>query len=107
VKRRRVFNELFPTGKPLKKLLPDVLAHMGKRLEQKPTWVVAAWQDVIGPRLGPMTGALSFQEGILIVRVKNATLLSVLSQFERAKLLNRMREKFPSLLIRSIHFRIG
>ncbi len=96
-----------PTGKMIGQVLSDVLEKMGKVYKERPDLVLAAWPEIIGEKLAPMTQALSFTGGVLTVKVKNSTLHSLLSQQEKARLLRRLKECFPSILIRNIVFRIG
>lgn len=102
-----MINRTKPTAKKLKDLLPQVLAEISKSYQERPDLLLAGWPDVIGEKLAPMTQALSFNEGILTVKVKNSTLHSLLVQHEKPKLLKRLRERFPSSGIRNIIFRIG
>lgn len=88
-------------------LLPGVLAKIGEVYHQQPDLILAMWSDIIGPKLAAMTQAVSFTEGVLFVRVKNSTLHSLLSQYERVRLLNLLRQKFPNVGIRNICFRMG
>ena len=96
-----------PTAKKLKDLLPQMLAEISKKHHERPDLVLAVWPEIIGEKLAPMTQALSLNEGILTVKVKNSTLHSLLVQHEKSKLLKRLRERFPSSSIRNIIFRIG
>lgn len=95
------------TNKLLSDLLPKALGSIGAMHRDRPDLVVAAWPQLIGPKLAPMTKAVSFENGVLFVKVSNSTLYSLLSQHERGKLLKSLREKFPSLEIKNIHFRMG
>ena len=88
-------------------LLPAVLAKIGGSYQQRGDLVLAAWPTIIGPKLATMAQAVSFVDGVLCVKVKNSTLLSVLSQHERQRLLNMLRGKFPDIEIKNIYFRIG
>ena len=88
-------------------LLPSVLSQIVKVYNQRPDLILAAWPDIIGPKLSAMTQAISFIDGILIVKVKNSTLYSLLSQNDKPKILNSLRQKFPNVLIKTIYFRIG
>ncbi len=96
-----------PTSKNLRQLLPAILRQIGKRHEERPDLILAAWPSVIGERLSPMTRAVSFIEGILTIKVRNSSLLSLLAQHERHKLLKELRKKFPNAKIRNIRFCIG
>ncbi len=95
------------TGKELKKLLPELLGDIGAGRADRPDLIIAAWQEIIGPRLAPYTEAVSFRDGILTVKVKNSTLYSLLSQHEKSRLLKSLHEKFPSVTIKNLIFRIG
>lgn len=95
------------TNKQMKDLLPKVLGKMGAVYRDRPDLILAAWPQLIGEKLAPMTKAVQFDQGILVVHVNNSTLYSLLSQHERKRLLKSLREKFPSVEIKNIHFRMG
>ncbi len=95
------------TSKSLRQLLPSVLRQIGRRHEERPDLILAAWPSLIGERLAPMTKAVSFVDGILTIKVRNSSLLSLLAQHERAKLLKDLRRKFPNAKIHNIRFCIG
>ena len=96
-----------PTNKHLKDLLPQVLRSIGAVHRDRPDLILAAWPQIIGEKLASMTKAVSFDKGVLSVKVSNSTLYSLLSQHERGRLIKCLREKFPSVEIKNIHFRIG
>lgn len=97
----RVTNHSFST------LLSSVLTQIGERHQARPDLVLAAWPEVIGAKLAGMTKALTFQDEVLVVAVRNSTLLSLLNQHEKQRLVIALREKFPSVPIKNIFFRIG
>lgn len=102
--------EKFPTAvtsKSLKHLLPSVLRAIGKRHEERPDLILAAWPSLIGTRLSPMTHAVSFTDGVLTIKVKNSSLLSLLTQHERPRLLKELRAQFPNAKMHNIRFIIG
>lgn len=88
-------------------LLPPLLAKIGAVYIQRPDLILAAWPEIIGSKLAGMTQAVSFREGVLLVKIKNSTLHSLLSQYERPKILSGLRQKFPNVEIKNIYFRIG
>lgn len=88
-------------------LLPHVLAKIGEVYQQRSDLILAMWPEIIGVKLAAMTQAVSFTNGILVVKVKNSTLHSLLSQNERLRLLNLLRQKFPHAEIKNIFFRMG
>lgn len=95
------------TNKQMKDLLPKVMSKIGLVYHDRPDLILAAWPQIIGEKLASMTKAISFEKGILFVKVSNSTLYSLLSQHERGRLLKSLRERFPSVEIKNIHFRIG
>jgi len=99
--------ETEPTNKSIQQVLPGLLRRIGEVYKDRPDLILAAWPQIIGEKLAPMTKAVRFDEGVLIVKVKNSTLYSLLSQHEKFRLLQCLRERFPSVAIRNIIFRIG
>ncbi|MBN4067129.1 DUF721 domain-containing protein [Simkania negevensis] len=92
------------THRSLHELLPDFLREIGAQYKERGDLVLAAWPEVIGERLAPMTEAESFVEGILTVRVKNSTLYSLLKSHDRPRILSSLRNKFPTTKIRNVFF---
>ena len=88
-------------------LLPAVLNKIHMHHSQRPDLLLAFWPEVIGPQLSKMTQAVSFAEGILLVKVKNSTLYSLLNQHEKPRLLQLLRSKFPEIEIKTLLFRMG
>lgn len=95
------------TAKELSQLLPQILEKMGENFVKRPDLILAAWPELIGKKLAPMTQAISFSEGVLTVKVKNSSLYSLLTQHEKPRLIKAMQAKFPSVMIRNIIFRLG
>ncbi len=88
-------------------LLPPILAKIGEGYQQRSDLILALWPEIIGPKLAAMTRATSFVEGVLLVKVKNSTLHSLLSQNDKHRLLHLLRQKFPHVEIKTICFRMG
>jgi hypothetical protein len=95
------------TNKQMKDLLPKVLGQIGAIHRDRPDLILAAWPRIIGDKLASMAKAVSFDQGILAVKVSNSTMYSLLSHHERGRLLKNLREQFPSVEIKNIHFRVG
>lgn len=95
------------TAKEIKRLLPELLGKIGESQENRHDLILAAWRELIGSKLAPYAEAASFRDGILTVKVKNSTLYSLLSQHEKPRLLKSLQEKFPSVTIKNLIFRIG
>ncbi len=88
-------------------LLPTVLSNIGETYQDRPDLLLASWPEVIGKNFAGMTQAVSFIDGVLLVKVKNSTFHSLLSQHEKPKILSNLRQKFPKIEIKTIQFRIG
>jgi predicted nucleic acid-binding Zn ribbon protein len=95
------------TNKHIAEVLPKVLDSIAKVHGERPDLILLAWPQIIGEKMAPMTKAVSFTDGVLTVRVNNSTLLSILTQHEKKRLLQQLREKFPSVPIRDLLFRLG
>lgn len=95
------------TNHPFRDLLSSVLTQIGERHKARPDLLLAAWPEVIGTKLAGMTQAVSFFDEVLVVKVRNSSLHSLLSQNEKQRLLKALREKFPNVPIKNILFRIG
>jgi hypothetical protein len=95
------------TNKHLKDLLPSVLREIDGKRNERPDLILEGWPQIIDEKWRPMTQAISFEKGQLVVKVKNAALYSVLVQQEKEKLLKKLQSKFPEVEIKNIIFRIG
>lgn len=100
----RYFDGTSRTGKLLSDMLPESLRDIRERAGQGGEEIFHFWQELIGDKMGPLTEAVSFVDGTLVVKVKSSTLYSLLCQHERPRLLKRLQEKFP---IRNLVFRVG
>lgn len=69
--------------------------------------MIKAWPELIGKKLAPFTEVDRFEEGVLVVKVKNATLYSLLSQHEKLRLLNLLQKHFSKQMVRDLIFRVG
>lgn len=101
------FSSTEPTARHIRLLLPRILSQISGVYQDRPDLVLAAWPAVVGPELAPMTQALSFIEGTLTVSVANSTLYSLLARHDKARILKSLRDKFPHIQIKTIHFRLG
>jgi hypothetical protein len=95
------------TTRHIRQLLPQFLEEVGRKCVLRPDLILAAWPEVIGPELAPFTKAITFQDGVLNVTVNNSTLYSLLSQNDKPRLIQNLRDKFPETLIKTIFFRLG
>lgn len=86
---------------------PAVLRGIAGALQERPDLVIAAWKTVIGSNLMAMTEAISFTSGVLVVRVRNSTLYSLLSQRDKSRLLANLRRHLPNTTIHDLVFRMS
>lgn len=95
------------TTRSINDLLCNALSKIDVNYHQRTDLVLAAWPDIIGPQLASMTQAISFSDGFLVVKVKNSTLHSLLSQHDKPRIVKLLRQRFPTVEIKNIVFRIG
>lgn len=95
------------TAHRISDVLPQVLEQITENFSDRPDLILASWPEVIGPKLASMTKAISFQDGVLTVLVRNSTLYSLLNQNDKPKILAILRNKFPKIVIKTVLFRIG
>ena len=100
----RNFDGTSRTGKSLSELLPESVREIREKTGLGGDEIFSFWQELLGGKMGPLTEAVSFIDGVLTVKVKSATLYSLLCQHERPRLLKRLQEKYS---VRSLVFRIG
>ncbi len=105
--RPRYYNGPIPTTRHISQVLPSLLRNIGRKFQDRPDLVLASWPDVVGQKLAPMTQALSFSDGFLVVKVNNSTLYSLLTQNDKPRLIKNLRDKFPQTMIKSIVFQLG
>jgi len=95
------------TTRRISDLLTNALSKIGQSYQGRPDLLLSSWPDIIGSKFSSMTEAVSFQDGILYVKVKNSTLYSLLNQNDKPRLLNLLRKRFPQMSIKTIVFRMG
>lgn len=91
----------------MSELLPQVLSSIGEVYHDRPDLILAAWPEVIGHHLASQTEAVSFLDGVLVVKVKNSPLYTLLSQYNKPQILSALKTRFPKVQFRNVFFRIG
>lgn len=66
------------------------------RLEQQ-------WSEIVGPSLGPITRPVDYQNGLLTIACKNASLLTEL-QFFRQSIIQNVNTHIGRLWVRKLRF---
>lgn len=88
-------------------LLHYVMSSIGNNFEARPDLILAAWPSIVGQHVASSSEATAFTDGVIHIKVRNSTLLSLLSKHERTRLLAIFRSRFPSVQIRGIMFKMG
>jgi len=95
------------TSKRIGPLLAQLLQQLSCQGGAEEGRVLAAWPEVVGERVSPMTRALSYRSGVLRVSVSNSTLYSLLVEHEKPRLLALLKEKLPKINLQNIRFQMG
>lgn len=93
------------TNRDIRKLLPEALEKIGEKFQDQGSLVLEAWPEIIGKEIAPMTKAVSCEDGVLTVQVKNSTLHSLLSGQEKGRILFQVQKRFPYVKVQKIVFR--
>jgi hypothetical protein len=107
-KNKRRFKGESPslTSSHLRDLLPAFLSSLGEKYHDRPALICESWPQIVGDKIAKMTRAWKFDEGILHVTVQNSTLLSLLSQYDKPRLIAKLRGHFPQVEIKTVVFRL-
>ncbi|QVL56743.1 MAG: DUF721 domain-containing protein [Simkaniaceae bacterium] len=103
----KYYDGSLPTGRKIGDLLPEILTDLSGKFSDQPHLILEAWPQIVGERIAKMSRAMSFDNGILKVLVKNSTLLSLLVEHEKHRLVALFRERFPKVKFQDIFFKIG
>lgn len=86
------------TNKLLVNLLPKMLERIVAIQKDRPDLIVSAWREIIGKDLAVMAKAIGFEKGVLMVKVSNSTLYSLLAQHEKNVYCKCCVKNFPLLI---------
>lgn len=92
------------TFNQIKDLLPEFLLNIEQNHSSE---IFAKWPQIIGENFAKWTRPISFQKGILKVKVTSSVLYSLLAQQEKQRLLTQLKQQFPKAKIKNINFQIG
>lgn len=92
-------------SKQLGDIANKFLFEVSENYKKKPLSVIESWPKIIG-KLSQMTKVISFKRGLLVVGVKSSTLYSLLTNYEKGKILKKMQEEFSKDLVKDIAFRM-
>lgn len=66
-----------------------------------------AWPEVVGESIAVRSRVVGVEQGRIRVEVASAALKHDLATFRRPEILERLKERFPDLRLRSVSFRVG
>ena len=96
------------TSRKLHELLSGVMQRLGPLYKFQPSVVLESWPQIVGEKLALFTSASRYEDGILYVKVKNSTLLSLLSNpVDKQKIHEAVKAAVPGIVLKNIVFRIG
>jgi hypothetical protein len=101
------YDGLKPTGRGIDTLLPEILEGISKTQQQSILLIEATWKEVVGIKIFELTKVADYQKGVLFIKVKNATLLSILSSQEKGRLMQNLKEKLPNIHFVNLVFQFG
>ena len=101
---RRNYSGTVNPAKKISEILPEIALEISKRREDPRDEIFQFWFTLMQEKWAPFTEPLSFQEGVLTVKVKSSTLYSLLAAHEKGRLLKELQGKFS---IRNLVFRVG
>lgn len=67
----------------------------------------SAWAGVAGPEIVKDARVLGLKRGVMEIEVKNAVLMSELTQFHKRGLLAQLRKALPGVTLTDLKFRAG
>lgn len=103
----RGYDGQVPTGRNVKDLADTILGRISHAVDGQPQNVFNTFTALLSDTIRPLVKPISFRNGKLVVKVKNGTLLSILSSQEKGRLLRELRFKMPHVEIQNIVFQIG
>jgi Protein of unknown function (DUF721). len=93
--------------KHAKYFLRDHLTHLRKILAGRPQEVIEAWYRILGKKYNGMTQAVGLRDGVLSIKVRNASLYAVLKQSSQKELISQIHSAVPGAKIKEIRFLLG
>ena len=102
------YNGTFLTSKKLTDMLPSAMRRIQTSYKVSPDLLLQAWPEIIGPSFSSFTRAIRFDENVLYIGVKNASVMSLLAHHaEKKRILACYHARFPHVPMKNIIFRLG
>jgi hypothetical protein len=91
---------------PLSVALAELIALRGFARVRSDDELQSAWKQVAGDEWAGQSRPLQVTRGVLTVAVSSAPLLNELVSFRTAELLQRLKQLYPHLKVKSLKFRL-
>ena len=101
------YDGIEPPGRGIDELLKPVLESIEHKKTISIDLIRTVWCEIVGEKIARMTQVVNFQNGFLIIKVNNATLLSILSSQEKGKLMQNLKLKLPNIHFANLVFQFG
>ena len=95
------------TAKPISEPLTKLMNSLGLKDRLKEEEVLKAWNEIAGEFIAKHSAPLRLKDGILTIRVLQPTVHYELDRVWKRELLDKLKRRFGSRLVREIRFRIG
>ncbi len=94
-------------GRPLAKLLPDVMAGLGLDRRRGELEIVKVWNHLVDPRIVAHAQPAGLHKGTLFVNVDSSAWLDEIVRYRRKEILDRLQNSFGKETVKRISFRVG
>ena len=101
------YDGLKPTGRKIEDMLPSMLAFIQDSQQRSIEILETCWNEIVGKKISESTKVYNYQKVVLYIKVKNATLLSILSSQEKRRLMHNLKEKLPNIELTNLVFQFG
>jgi predicted nucleic acid-binding Zn ribbon protein len=95
------------TAKPIKAVMPKVLAGLGLERRCAETEIVKVWKHLIDPTIVAHAQPTGLRRGTLFVSVDSSVWLNEIVRYRRHEILDRLQHSFGKDVISKISFRVG
>jgi hypothetical protein len=92
---------------PLSAALNELIALRGFARVRGDNELDTSWKKIAGEEISAKTRAMQVSRGALTILVDNAPLLSELASFQGPELLQKLKQQFPHLKIKSLKFKLS
>ena len=92
---------------PLSAALSELIAIRGFARARSDSELESAWKQVAGPDVARQTRPMSISRGALTIWVENSPLLSELASFQGPEFLQKLKNQYPHLKIKTLKFKLS